>query len=152
MYGSALAVQGFDAFAFLFVSPIVIPKRDELAHPLTRFWMRVTGVSFFPYVLSCWLLRDYHIRHSKVGRIVGSCFAFYNASLAALYTWSALQESEYTIQPFWYAAGWRVVWATWAVCLVVPCCAGLCGNSYFPAGFYHCICFRRLSVFPGKGI
>ncbi|KAE8316474.1 hypothetical protein BDV41DRAFT_111061 [Aspergillus transmontanensis] len=115
MYGSALAVQGFDAFAFIMTSSIVIPKQLELAHPLTRFWMRVTGVSFLPFVLNCWLLRKHHIRHSRVGFIVGSCFFLHNAGLAALYIWSAIEAGEYTIQPLWYAAGWRGVWATWSM-------------------------------------
>lgn len=115
MYGSALAVQGFDAFAFLFVSPIVIPNRTELAHPLTRFWMRVAGVSSLPFVLNGWFLRNHHIRHSKVGRVVGACFALHNVALATLYSWSAIRTDEYTIRPFWYVVAWRAAWTIWSV-------------------------------------
>ncbi|KAL2867799.1 uncharacterized protein BJX67DRAFT_77520 [Aspergillus lucknowensis] len=39
-----LAVQGFVAFALLLTSTIVFPSRHELAHPLTRFWMRTARV------------------------------------------------------------------------------------------------------------
>ncbi|KAL3443102.1 hypothetical protein BJX65DRAFT_312119 [Aspergillus insuetus] len=115
MYGTALAVQGFDGIAFLLTSPLVIPNRSELGHPLTRFWMRTTGVSFLPFALACWLLRDSHIRHSKIGRTLGSVFLLSNATSAALYTWSAMQPEEYTIRPLWYVVGWRVVWAGWAL-------------------------------------
>ncbi|KAL3459643.1 hypothetical protein BJX64DRAFT_264463, partial [Aspergillus heterothallicus] len=115
LYGTALAVQGFDSIAFLLTSRLVIPNRAELAHPLTRFWMRTTGVSFLPFALACWLLRGYHIRHSQVGRVMGACFALSNVGSAALYLWSAAQVDEYTIRPLWYVVGWRVVWAVGAL-------------------------------------
>ncbi|KAL2833590.1 hypothetical protein BJY01DRAFT_239443 [Aspergillus pseudoustus] len=103
------------AVTSVLTSRLVIPNRSELAHPLTRFWMRTTGVSFLPFALICWLLRDNHIRHSRVGRIVGSCFALSNVTSAALYAWSAVRPDEYTIRPLWYVVGWRVMWAGAAV-------------------------------------
>jgi hypothetical protein len=90
MYGTALAVKAFDAVAFLLTSTLVIPNRSELAHPLTRLWMHITGVSLLPFALACWLFHGNHIRHSKVGRTLGSVFLLSNATSAVLYCWSAM--------------------------------------------------------------
>jgi len=51
----------------------------------------------------------------------GLMFTFCNASLAALYVWSALRKDEYTIKPLWYAAGWRCIWAAWSLWGLVSC-------------------------------
>ncbi|KAL3449623.1 hypothetical protein BJX65DRAFT_294638 [Aspergillus insuetus] len=93
MYGTALAVQSFDTFAFL----------------LTSSLMRTAGIVSLPFALACWLLRDNHIQYPEVGRTVGSIFFLSNVASAMLYTWSAMQPDKYMIQPFWYLAGWRVV-------------------------------------------
>ncbi|KAL2841947.1 hypothetical protein BJX68DRAFT_270889 [Aspergillus pseudodeflectus] len=115
LYGSALAVQSFDSFAFYTISPLLFPNRSDVSHPATRFFVRQNATLLFPYILSCWFLRDYHIRHTKVGRVVGMCFALFHASALAMYSWSRWVGGEYAIEPFGVIAGAHAVWAIWAV-------------------------------------
>ena len=108
-------MQTFDAVSFLLVSHLTIPDRTELSHPLTRFWMRGYGICLFPYVLTCWLLRDHHIRYTRVGRVVGACFALFHGSAVAMYSWSAWMENEYTLRMLKSILAVHAVWTFWAV-------------------------------------
>ncbi|KAK2765054.1 hypothetical protein FQN54_008753 [Arachnomyces sp. PD_36] len=114
LYTSSLVVQSIDTFAFYTVSPLLFPNRSDFAHPATRFFLRQNATLVFPYVLSAWLLRDYHIRRTRVGRVIGSCFGLYHASAVLMYSWSRWVGGEYRVEPFWGIVGIHAVWAVWA--------------------------------------
>lgn len=115
LYGSALFVQSVDCFAFYTISPILFPNRSDFAHPATRFFLRQNATLLFPFILSCWFLRHYHIRRTTVGRVVGSTFALYHASALAMYTWSRYMAGEYSVEPFGLIAGLHGVWTMGAI-------------------------------------
>lgn len=114
LYGSALCVQSLDCFAFYTVSPLLFPSRSDFAHPATRFFLRQNATLLLPFILNCWFLRDYHIRHTKVGRVVGRTFALFHASALAMYSWSRWVGGEYAVEPFWLIGGLHGGWAFWA--------------------------------------
>ncbi|KAL2816094.1 glycosyl hydrolase [Aspergillus granulosus] len=115
LYTSSLLIQSLDTFAFYTISPLLFPNRSDFAHPATRFFLRQNATLLLPFILNCWFLRDYHIRHTRIGRVVGSCFALFHGSALAMYSWSRWADGEYNVEPFGLIAGLHGVWAFWAV-------------------------------------
>lgn len=115
LYGSALVVQYIDCVAFYTISPFLFPNRSDVAHPATRFFLRQNATLLFPFILNCWLLRDYHIRHTKVGRVIGQTFALFHTSALAMYTWSRWVGGECAVEPFNLIATLHGGWALWAI-------------------------------------
>lgn len=114
LYTSALIIQGFDTFAFTTISPLLFPNRSDFTHPATRFFLRQNATVLLPFVLNTFLLRDHHIRHTQVGRVVGGTFALFHALAVAMYSWSRWVgggRKEYRVEPFWGIIGVHAFWA-----------------------------------------
>lgn len=115
LYGSSLFIQSIDCFAFYTISPLLFPNRADVAHPASRFFLRQNATLLLPFILNCWLLRDYHIRHTRVGRVVGATFALFHASAFAMYSWSRWVDGEYNVEPFGLIAALHGGWAAGAI-------------------------------------
>ncbi|KAL4786956.1 hypothetical protein BJX76DRAFT_319644 [Aspergillus varians] len=115
LYGSSLIVQTIDCLAFYTVSPFFFPNRSDVAHPATRFFLRELATLLLPFILNCWFLRDHHIRHTQVGRVVGRMFALFHGSALAMCTWSRWVDGEYAVEPFGVIATLHGAWAVGAI-------------------------------------
>lgn len=104
-------------FAFYTISPFqfLFPNRSDFVHPATRFFLRQNATLLLPFILNTWFLRDYHIRHTRVGRVVGSTVALFHVSALAMYIWSRWVAGEYSVEPLGLIAGLHGGWAQGAI-------------------------------------
>ena len=116
LYSSALLIQSVDTYLFYTVSPVLFPNQLDFQNSLAaRFFLRASANPLLPFALNGWLLRDYHIRHTRVGRVVGSCFAMFHGAAVAMYSWSRWMPGEYSVEPFWGIVGLHAMWTGVAV-------------------------------------
>ena len=92
----------------------MIPNRADLSHGLTRTFMRANGIARVPFYLMVYLLRNYHIRNTDVGQIVGYSFVLYQLASTGFWYWSARAE-EFEMKPLWYVVGWHAIWSGWGL-------------------------------------
>nr|KMM71267.1 hypothetical protein CPAG_07575 [Coccidioides posadasii RMSCC 3488] len=112
LYDSACVILTADLFIFYTGSRLLFPEQEEIrSSAALRFFLRCAANTSFPFALCSWLLRDYHIRHTHVGRVVGSCFALSHAASVALYSWSRWVGGEYQLANFWGIVGLHGTWA-----------------------------------------
>lgn len=83
----------------------MVPNRDDLSHGSTRIFMRANGIARIPFYLMVYLLRNYHIRNTEVGRVVGGSFVLYQLASTLFWYWSA-RAGEFEMKPLRYVMGW----------------------------------------------
>ena len=112
LYTTALIVESFDNLQYLSLGSLMVPNRDDLAHGLTRTFMRANGIARIPFYMMVYLLRNYHIRNTEVGRVVGGSFVMYQLASTLLWYWSA-RAGEFEMKPLWYVVAWHGIWTAW---------------------------------------
>ena len=119
LYIGALALQSFDTYCFVTLSwfPMFKPSKGHL-NTYAKFSTRAYACLLFPYILLCFLLRSYHIRHTDVGFALGSCFALFHGLCLVMYAYCAatVKSGGFRVEPFGVIMGVHGVWTAWAIC------------------------------------
>ncbi|EGD93264.1 hypothetical protein TESG_08272 [Trichophyton tonsurans CBS 112818] len=118
LYASAVLLHAADTYIFYTGSTILFPNRVPfLESAMARYFCRNSGNLVLPFALNAWFLRDYHIRKTHVGRVVGSCFLLYHIATLGLISWSSFFSggAEYELANVWGILGLHAGWAGVAV-------------------------------------
>lgn len=87
--------------------------------PFSKFAVRTYACCLFPFILQGFLLREEHIRHTKVGRVLGYCFILEH-TLSIMWYWISARrvgkaKDGFKVEPFRLIVTIHVGWTIWAI-------------------------------------